>query len=155
MGVTHKFESIRIIAQLIRAYLLMDDCSDKPSISGASLKLVCSLIGREEGDTRWTWTISEARCRRRLKSAGIDPKTFAVIDERAAAFAWYQLRTTRKYKEAVQRQLMNSGENPPDINIPLVFADKKTNDEIKSQNIQTPQLKPFTTLDKRLNGIFD
>jgi hypothetical protein len=133
---------------------MLNGAEEKSPLTRGGIKLACAIIGKINTEAGWT-VKSETASNRRLKSAGIDPKTFQVVDERAAGWAWYQLRTTRKYKEAVQRELMNSADNPPDINIPLVFADKKTMDEIKSQNIQTPELKPFTTLDKRLNGIFD
>jgi hypothetical protein len=56
-----------------------------------------------------------------------------------ASWAWYQLRTSRRYSEDRQIILLESGEEPPDINIPLRFSQKRINKVIAEKVAMRPE----------------
>jgi hypothetical protein len=153
MAVEYPLSVIIQTAQLIKAYLSAGDYSDKPCISRGTMTLALALIGRENGKDRNTWTLNPKLFRRRMRAAGFDPATFKVVDERAAGFAWMQLRTTKQFSYKRQIELMASDQEAPGLDIPVIFH-QITKEENKLKDIQRSQPKGFTQ-DKRLNGLFD
>jgi hypothetical protein len=127
---------------------------DRPPLAGAmNIDLAKSLLGvttrRSKKTGRPVMRLAGKdiqRCHRRIRSAGIDPESFKVVDPKAAAFFWFQIRTHRGhyYSEKEQFRLMASGENPPDLDTALKF-DYRTNEEQSRAWVLSPTQGHFKT----------
>ena len=115
---------------------------DRPPLAGAmNIDLAKSLLGvttrRSKKTGRPVMRLAGKdiqRCHRRIRSAGIDPETFKVVDPKAASWFWFQVRTHKGhfFSQKEQSRLMTSGENPPDINIPLKFDYRLNAEQVKA-----------------------
>jgi hypothetical protein len=119
------FPSTLQVAKWLYYYLTSENSVAKPCLSRKGyIGLAHVLIGVQpklHGKTNKTlWSLDQARADLRLRTAGIDPRTWQIIDPKAACWAWHQLRTAKKYSPDRQAILMNSNEPPPDIRLELI-----------------------------------
>jgi len=119
------FPSTLQVAKWLYYYLTSENSVAKPCLSRKGyIGLAHVLIGVQpklHGKTNKTlWSLDQARANLRLRTAGIDPRTWQIIDPKAACWAWHQLRTAKKYSPDRQAILMNSNEPPPDIRLELI-----------------------------------
>src|SRR6516162_8499862 len=115
---------------------------DRPPLAGAmNIDLAKSLLGvttrlsKKTGKPVMRLAGKDIkRCHRRIRSAGIDPESFKVVDPKAAAWFWFQVRTHKGhfYSEKEQFRLMISRENVPDINIALKFDYRLNEEQVKA-----------------------
>ena len=121
----YDFWSLLTVTKWFYDYLSSDNGAPKPFLSrNGYIELAYALIGvRPKMDDRTgktLWSIDETRADQRLRTAGIDPRTWKIIDPKRAAWAWHQLRTSKRYSPDRQTILMTSTEAPPDINLELI-----------------------------------
>ena len=136
----YDFANLLTVARFLFKYLGPQEGSrglpDRPPLGGMYAQLATSLLGinlRLDSKARPVWRLAGKdlpRCQKRLRSAGIDPQKFEVVDKKAASWAWFQLRTHKRhyFSEKEQFRLMASGENPPDLDSALKF-DYRTNEQ--------------------------
>jgi len=95
-----------------------------PALIGVRLNLARLLLGvdsylnRQRQET--TWSLNLTKMQNRLRAAGIncDASPWRVVDPRAAGFAWRQLCEPQpRFSEKKQAVMLNSDEQPLDINI--------------------------------------
>lgn len=116
------FWDILEIAQAVAQYL--SKRKERPALSKRRLDFARQLLGfgtKHRRLDRWLYFPVDARVKERLRAAGVDPETWAIVDKKRAAWCWYQLRTKRYFSLRWQEQLVDSGEEPPDMAIKLVI----------------------------------
>jgi hypothetical protein len=119
----YSFIDVLQVSSMVRAYLTCRDEEPKPTLTKVMMELAIALI--RPTYSRGKWHLAEPKkLADRLLSAGIDPISWQIVDNRAAGFAWMQLRTTRVYSMRRQKELIASNNVAPDIDIVLKFATK-------------------------------
>jgi hypothetical protein len=135
---------------------------DRPPLAGAmNIDLAKTLIGvatrlsKKTGKPVMRLAGKDIkRCHRRIRSAGVDPETFKVVDARAASFFWFQVRSHKGhyYSEKEQFRLMGSRENPPDLHIPLKFDYRPNEEQAKAWQLNPTQERFREHLEDHLDG---
>jgi len=127
----HRFDELLEVARFVRAYLAWQNGRPKVPLIKTYIRLAMHLVGTERRQStggplyrpRWYLTKDKRGTDQRLRAAGIDPQTWEIIDERAAAWAWHQLRTTKYFSVKKQVMLMSGVRgDPPPLDEELIFA---------------------------------
>jgi hypothetical protein len=116
---------LKVAKKCLYDYLLSENGTPKPCLSRKGyLQLGHALLGvqpkLDHRSNKTLWSLDQARADHRLRTAGIDPGTWQIIDPKAACWAWHQLRTAKQYSPDRQATLMSSNEPPPDIRLELI-----------------------------------
>jgi hypothetical protein len=122
---SYDFPSTLQVAKWLYNYLTSENGAPKPCLSRKGyVGLAHALIGVQpklHGQTNKTlWSLDQARADLRLRTAGVEPRSFEIIDPKRASWAWHQIRSAKKYSPDRQAILMNSNEPPPDIRLELI-----------------------------------
>jgi hypothetical protein len=120
---------------------------DRPPLSGGMyIDLAKSVVGvnlrcsRKTGEPVWRLAGKNLeRCKKRLRSFGLDPETRKIIDLNAAAWGWYQLRTKRYYSQTKQILLTSGDQAPPNINVRLKFDYKLNAEQAEASKLNPTQ----------------
>ena len=128
MQIEYNYPSVVGITRLVYNYMYSPGAdTHKDPWSKSYLRFAKRILDVETDifDGGWYMRASKARVHRRLRSAGIDPETWEIVDEKAAAWAWFQLRTTRRFAEKRQKQLMDSDEPVPPLDFVFKYSTQR------------------------------
>jgi hypothetical protein len=136
----YDFFSLLEVTEWFYDYLTSKNGAPKPFLSrNGYIELAYPLLGvRPKLDDRTgktVWSLDQPRTLQRLRAAGIDPTTWKIIDPKAAAWAWHQLRVSKRYSPDRQRILMAGSDAPPDINLELIRPRKSPEKLIQEKRL--------------------
>jgi hypothetical protein len=129
MAETIDLSSVLILAEAVAGWFYPRNPTaplpDIPALCGMRLQMVRRLLGihseQDKSTGRTTWIpLGHAQLLRRLRKAGLDGSVspWRIVDQRAIAACWYQLRTKETFRELEQVRLMNNGQEIPSVNVP-------------------------------------
>jgi hypothetical protein len=98
----YDFFSLLTVTKWFYDYLSSNNGAPKPFLSrNGYIELAYPLLGvrpkLDDQTGKTVWSLDQPRTDHRLRAAGIDPRTFEIIDPKAACWAWHQLRTSKRY----------------------------------------------------------
>jgi hypothetical protein len=138
---------------------------DRPPLAGAmNIDLAKSLLGvttrlsKKTGKPVMRLAGKDIqRCHRRIRSAGVDPESFEVVDLAAASWFWHQVCSHKGhyYSEKEQFRLMGSGETPPNINTPLKFNYRTNEEQARTWRLDPTQERFKGTIREHLENHLD
>jgi hypothetical protein len=136
----YDFFSLLTVTEWFYAYLTGKNGTPKPFLSrNGYIELAYPLLGvrpkLDDKTGKTLWSLDQPQTLQRLRTAGIEPRTWKIIDPKAACWAWHQLRTAKKYSPDRQAILMNSNEPPPDIHLELIRERKSPEKLIQEKRL--------------------